>query len=109
LKRSLAGAAGFWHLFLTNITCYVMKTKEASLNFNLYLNKKIGEKVMKAAKEMQRSRNSIISEAVEEWLGKHISSKWPNDFFSFKPIEDVPDFKALRDDLAELTDKDPLG
>lgn len=28
-------------------------------------------------------------------------TKWPDGFFDFLPIEDVPDFKALREDLKE--------
>lgn len=27
-------------------------------------------------------------------------SKWPEGFFDFSPIEDVPDFKSYRDDLS---------
>lgn len=35
----------------------------------------------------------------------HSEVKWPNDFFDFSPIEDIPDFKLFRE---ELKDKDPL-
>lgn len=78
------------------------------MNFNIYLKKKTGEQVTKMAKSLQRSRNSIINEALEEWLCNHTITKWPKNFFDFAPIEDVPDFKALRNDLKDA-DEDPLS
>jgi hypothetical protein len=79
------------------------------MNFNIYLNKRTGERVTQAAKSLHRSRNSIINEALEEWLGKHIKTKWPKHFFEFSPIEDVPDFKSLRNDLKDNIKEDPLA
>lgn len=78
------------------------------MNFNVYLNKNTGERVTKIAKSLHRSRNSIINEALEEWLGKHTQAKWPKDFFDFAPIEDTPDFKVLRNDLKDNLPEDPL-
>lgn len=78
------------------------------MNFNLYLKKEMGSKVTQAAKKLHRSRNSIINEAVEEWLDKHNDSQWPKGFFDFEPIHDVPDFKELRKDLTQLISEDPL-
>lgn len=77
------------------------------MNFNIYLNKKTGERVKKIAKQLRRSRNSIVTEALEEWLSNHDLRKWPKNFFDFNAIDDVPDFKALRDDLKKLPE-DPL-
>lgn len=51
------------------------------MNFNVYLNKETGERVTRIAKSLHRSRNSIVNEALEEWLGKH--TKWPKNFFDF--------------------------
>lgn len=78
------------------------------MNFNVYLNKSTGEKISKIAKNLKRSRNSIINEALEEWLETHTSSKWPSHFFDFEPIEDMPDFKELRSDLKPISE-DPLA
>lgn len=77
------------------------------MNFNVYLNKNIGVKVTKIAEAMHRSRNSIISEALEEWVDRHTSSKWPKNFFDFEPITDVPDFKKQRLELKDISE-DPL-
>jgi hypothetical protein len=79
------------------------------MNFNVYVNKNTGEKINEIAKSLHRSRNSIINEALEEWLYQHSNEKWPTDFFNFKPIKDVPDFKALRKDLSKEIKEDPLA
>lgn len=78
------------------------------MNFNIYIKKPIGEKLQKAAKFLHRSRNSIITEAIEEWFKQHEPTSWPKNFFNFKPIEDVPDFQNLRNDLKKTIPQDPL-
>lgn len=77
------------------------------MNFNIYVNKKTGERIAKAAKNLHRSRNSIITEALDEWLNSHVRKDWPKKFFDFSPVENVPDFKALREELKEIPE-DPL-
>lgn len=77
------------------------------MNFNVYVNKKTGERIRKIAKNLHRSRNSIVVEALDEWLDRHVKRQWPKKFFDFSPIEDVPDFKALRKDLNRISE-DPL-
>lgn len=79
------------------------------MNFNVYLNKGTGEKITLLAKSLHRSRNSIINEALEEWLSSHTQTSWPKDFFDFLPIEDLPDFKGLRQDLKDHISEDPLA
>ncbi len=80
------------------------------MNFNVYLKKNTGERVTKMAKTLHRSRNSIVNEALEEWLNSHSSkAKWPDGFFDFSPIEDVPNFKELRKDLKDNVSEDPLA
>lgn len=77
------------------------------MNFNVYLNKETGERVTRIAKSLHRSRNSIVNEALEEWLGKH--TKWPKNFFDFSPIQDAPDFQSFRNDLKDNITEDPLA
>lgn len=78
------------------------------MNFNIYINRDIGEKITKTAAHLHRSRNSIITEDVQEWLDRHVESSWPKDFFSFEPIHDVPDFKESRKDFEKNISEDPL-
>jgi len=77
------------------------------MNFNIYVKKDLGIKITATAKALHKSRNAIINEALEEWLNKHSQSSWPEGFFDFSPIEEVPDFKALRKDLGKVSE-DPL-
>lgn len=77
------------------------------MNFNVYLGKKTGEHLNKVAKKMHRSRNSIVNEALEQWLAANAQDQWPKSFFDFDPIDDTPDFKASRDELGNV-DEDPL-
>ena len=79
------------------------------MNFNIYLKEEVGLKVTKAAKKLHRTRNSIINEALGEWLDKNFPSQWPKGFFDFEPIMDVPNFKEFRKDLKDNLTKDPLA
>lgn len=79
------------------------------MNFNIYVHKDLGDKVKRIAKDLKRSRNSIVNEALEEWLSHHTKTKWPNHFFDFDPIKDTPDFKSLRNDLKDNISEDPLA
>jgi hypothetical protein len=77
------------------------------MNFTIYVNKEVAQKIEKLSKSLNRSRNSIVNEALQEWIKHHKSQQWPEHFFDFKPAKDVPDFKALRNELKEPS-KDPL-
>lgn len=80
------------------------------MNFNIYVNKAVGEKLTHMAEVLHRSRNSIISEAIEEWLQRHNNRKWPKNFFDFDAVDDVPDFKELRKELKnEKYEEDPFA
>lgn len=78
------------------------------MNFNVYVNRGMGEKITKVAKKMHRSRNSIVTEALEEWIDAHTPAQWPKNFFDFSPIKNVPDFKELRNELKDIPE-DPLS
>lgn len=52
------------------------------MNFNIYVKKDVGQRITEIAKNSHRSRNSIINEALEEWLNQHTPSKWPDNFLT---------------------------
>lgn len=78
------------------------------MNFNIYVRKDIGKKITTMAKNLHRSRNSIITDALEEWIERHASSNWPKNFFDFEPLKRVPDFKKYRKELKDVSE-DPLA
>lgn len=78
------------------------------MNFSIYLPEELAEKIIEIAQTLQRSRNSIIHEALEEWITKYASPNWPEGFFDFEAIEDLPDFEILRKE-AKTPSEDPLA
>ncbi len=69
------------------------------MNFAVYIKKELAEQVNKLNKALNKSRNSIINEALKLWIKKHESRAWPENFFDFEPATDVSDFRSLRKDL----------
>ncbi len=77
------------------------------MNLTVYVKKELAEQVNKLSKTLNKSRNSIINEALELWLKQHGPREWPAHFFEFEPVSDIPDFTSLRESLIE-PDEDPL-
>ena len=77
------------------------------MNFNVYVPQKLGEEIAKIAKEDRCSRNAIIVEALEAFVRYKQGSSWPQGFFDFEPIGDLPDFKAMRKEF-KAPPEDPL-
>lgn len=77
------------------------------MNFTVYIKKELAEQISRLSKTLKKSRNSIINEAVEQWVRKHEYRTWPENFFDFEAVIDVPDFKKLRKELKE-PNEDPL-
>ena len=90
--------------------CYIIVcfwNRSNLMNLTIYLKKELANKINELSKSLNRSRNSIINEALEQLVKKYESRPWPENFFDFEPVTDVPDFKALRKELTEPP-KDPL-
>lgn len=79
------------------------------MNFNVYIPKDISAKLRQATKAFHCSRNFIVTEALAAWLQVSLPSQWPDNFFNFSPAQDVPDFNALRSDLTDVKNEDPLA
>ena len=48
---------------------------------------------------MHKKRNSIIREAIKEWLVNHTKSQWPSSVSQFKGSNDFPDVQELRENM----------
>lgn len=44
----------------------------------------------------------------DEKSDQHSKKEWPKFFFDYLPIEDVPDFKSLRNELKDNVPEDPI-
>ena len=78
------------------------------MNFNIYIDDQLGERLTEVAKASQKSRNALIREAISMWLKVSEKSQWPDDIMQFKGIQDFPSFESHRDDLAPVKD-DPFA
>ncbi len=71
------------------------------MNINIYIEDDLGSALNTYSKATHRKRNSIIREAIKEWITRHVQKKWSKDFKDFKGIEDFPTIEELRKNLIE--------
>ncbi len=78
------------------------------MNISIYVNKELAKKITDLSRTLKRTRNSVINEALENWVKKQNKSEWPKHFFEFEALSDFPSSKELRKGL-KITKKDPLA
>jgi predicted transcriptional regulator len=78
------------------------------MNFNIYLDDETGQLLNKVAKKSGESRNSLVRQAVSEWLKRQGKPQWPREVLAFEGMADMPLFEASRDRLRPPV-ADPLG
>jgi hypothetical protein len=73
------------------------------MNFNIYVNNQLYQELENYRQSLGKSRNSIITEALMEWIDHHKQTKWPKDFFHFNDAiaRLYPNTKELRKDFLE--------
>lgn len=73
------------------------------MNFNVYINDQLYQELENHRLLLGKSRNSIVTEALIEWVNCHKQTKWPKNFFKFNKdmMELYPDTKLLRKGLLE--------
>lgn len=73
------------------------------MNFNIYVNDQLYQELESYRQSLGKSRNSVVTEALMEWINHHKQKKWPRDFFKFTEttIGLYPDAKELRKGLLE--------
>ncbi|OZG31641.1 hypothetical protein [Rickettsia endosymbiont of Culicoides newsteadi] len=76
------------------------------MNFNIYINDHLYNELEQQRQLSGRSRNSIINEALTDWINSHKQTKWSEGIFSFdKDTRDLyPDTKELRQSILEPKD-----
>ena len=77
------------------------------MNFNIYINDQLYQELEHCKLSLNKSRNSIVTEALIEWINHHKQSSWPKNFFKFNEIKNntYPDITELRTGL--LDPKEP--
>ncbi|MGI0482899.1 hypothetical protein ACN4EE_19205 [Geminocystis sp. CENA526] len=69
------------------------------MNFNIYLEEELGNNLMMLAEKLGKTRNSIVSEAICEYINKQKRLQWSSTILNFTGIDDGIEFKSYRDDL----------
>ena len=78
------------------------------MHFNIYLDDETGTRLTHLAQRRNRSRNSVVREAVADLLARQSGNGWPDIVLGFQGLGDIPQFESYRDELAPADD-DPLG
>ena len=71
------------------------------MNMTVYIEDQLATQLSRHAEKLHRKRNSVIREAIKDWLRKHGQQEWSNAVLAFKGIEDFPDVDELRKSVVE--------
>lgn len=74
------------------------------MNFNIYIDAKMGDDIVSLSSLLDKSKNAIIREALADWITKHHLKKWPQRIQQFTGIEDFTGFEESRSELTEPKD-----
>ena len=80
--------------------CIEFKLKP-EMNLNIYIEDHLARQLSAQAEKLHRKKNSIIREALAEWLKKYNSKSWPSSVIEFQGIEDWDDISSLRKGLPD--------
>jgi len=75
------------------------------MNINVYIEDKLAEQLAKYAEKFHRKKNSIVREAIRDWLTRHTERQWPDTILQFNGIKEFPDMEELRKSILEPTKK----
>lgn len=71
------------------------------MNVNIYLEDELAKDLDNFTKKLGRKRNSIIREAISNWLVAKKKNKWPRDIMNFKGDKSFPSIDELRRNIDE--------
>ena len=78
------------------------------MNINIYFEDSLGKNLNQYAKQLGKTRNAIVREAVKEWIDHHQTTKWPTSILNFSGVENLSSFESQRADLTPPKE-DPLA
>lgn len=74
------------------------------MSFHVYVEPELEEKIEAVCKKTGRKRNTIVREALREYVEKLASQEWPDDVFRFKPDAELSRFESLRENMYQQRD-----
>ncbi len=69
------------------------------MNFNIYIDNKTGKEIISISQLTGKSKNTIIREAIQEWVAHHQIQKWPEIILEFKGVKNLKRFESYRKEL----------
>ena len=76
------------------------------MSFHVYLEPELESGIEILIKQTGRKRNSLVREALRDYLEKHLNKAWPAAVFNFKPEPRLVPFESLRGELS--ADRDDI-
>jgi len=71
------------------------------MNFNVYIDSSLGERLEQCVKIAHKSRNAIIREALEQYLNHASKQEWSQQFINFTGDPNSIVFEAYRNELMD--------
>lgn len=78
------------------------------MNFNVYIDKRTGERLARLAKSRRTSRNALVREALARLLNRETVAEWPREVLDFEGMPGARPFEKTRGKL-RAPRKDPLA
>ena len=69
------------------------------MSFHVYLEPELQYRLDALCSKTGRKRNTLVREALREFLEKRIEKSWPAVVFDFKSDPALPRFESMRSDL----------
>lgn len=75
------------------------------MNFNIYLEDELANDLIIIAKKSGKTRNSLVREAIYEYINKQHRLQWSEKILNFNGIDDGIEFESYRDELLSPNDQ----
>jgi metal-responsive CopG/Arc/MetJ family transcriptional regulator len=69
------------------------------MNFNLYLEEELAQKLRALSRSTGKSRNALIREAVQLLITKKQKAQWSPTILNIQGVSDSTDFETYREEL----------
>lgn len=69
------------------------------MNFNIYLDKELSQKLFHACETTHKKRNALIREALELYMRQLNQRTWPPSILNFQGVDEIAPFEASRTEL----------
>jgi len=69
------------------------------MDINVYLEDCVARQLLSYSEKFHRKRDSIVQEAIKDWLKKHSKRQWPESILQFEGLKEFPSIEEIREGL----------